>query len=185
MKAMSESFATTVAAVAPVIMLVASVELSANKERIRAAYLRGEQITNARAALSINGARPTRQEFDDARRALRVLQAGRRARALVHCYALSAFVAFGALAVAEGMALNWLAHEERGPARLEADACYWSMGSAFFWVLFVTGARLLYWMRDGDPRSPRFGWPNFRYWILCWKYRGDPDDEDTRQAPTE
>ncbi|MGW2226865.1 hypothetical protein [Streptomyces formicae] len=140
---MTESYATTVAAVAPVVMLVAVVEISNKRARFRDLYGEQAEIDATVAALFADGASPSREQIAETERTLASLRARRGVRAMWGLYVYSACFVGMALLIAEATSLRWLASEDRGAAPFDALVCYVALGLGFAWAVITPIATLL------------------------------------------
>ncbi|MGH4034138.1 hypothetical protein ACQB60_35035 [Actinomycetota bacterium Odt1-20B] len=131
---MSESYATTVAAVAPVIILVAAVELTTHRARLREVYVRAARSREIVDALYADGATPTRQQIEQTECELRALRRGEWRQYAVIAYLLASNLLAGLLCLAEFYALGWLALEDPGPQPGAALFCLLALLVGFIWV---------------------------------------------------
>ncbi|WP_399139101.1 hypothetical protein Q3A86_16940 [Streptomyces sp. NBUA17] len=167
---MTNEFATTVAAVAPVIMLVASVEVSSNRERVRHAFERDAEMSRVVADLFSGGADPTRSEYEQVRQRLRELRTGRFKRQIYVFYVVTAFFVMTSLVLAEVLALGWLAGRNVETQAVDAALCYYILIFSFVWVALL-GLAQMFAGFSGDERPRREALWHIRYWALHWRYR--------------
>jgi hypothetical protein len=127
---MSESFAATVAAVAPVIFLVGIVELFASARMQREGTTRLYELRNAGNDL---------------------VALSRAAAAFKALYGfLAGFVwvlSVVSLCIAETMSLQWLATPEPTPDPGTATFCLWSLAGGMVWAAVPAVVRALFEMR--------------------------------------
>ncbi|MDT0482611.1 hypothetical protein [Streptomyces doebereineriae] len=166
---MTKEFATTVAAVAPVILLVATVEMNRTRDEIREVSRRDAEMSHIVAGLFAGGVQPTREDYEDARRRLRELRMGKGKRLLIVLYTLSATLIGGVLAAAEIASLRWLAEGGQDAAGATAAFCYFALVGSFLWVWAVAAVRYLRAAHTSRPR--REAWWFIRYWSLRWTFR--------------
>ncbi|MFD4023204.1 hypothetical protein ACFWRV_06690 [Streptomyces sp. NPDC058576] len=131
---MSESYATTVAAVAPVIILVAAFELTTHRARIREIYVRAARGREAVDALYADGATPTREQIQQTERELEALRNGEWRLLGMAVYLLLSNVLAALLCSAEFYALGWLVKEDPGPSPGVALFCFVALVIGFVWV---------------------------------------------------
>ncbi|MFD5539106.1 hypothetical protein ACFWIJ_15055 [Streptomyces sp. NPDC127079] len=134
---MSEAFATTIAGVAPVILLVAAVEIGNRKEALREGYhLIGQRqrlidelyaAPEAPTGLQLQAvAAQTDQPMQSATRDL-----------FIALYVMSALIVGVLLLLAESLALVWLAGSQRGSHPLQAAFCLLALVIGFAWVMLA------------------------------------------------
>ncbi|MFD3521752.1 hypothetical protein [Streptomyces sp. NPDC058653] len=131
---MNDAFAATVAAVAPVILLVAVVEINNHRKHVGRVYEGLERRMAAAASLYAAGAQPTREQVlaaDDALPEYSVLS-WRDLSILV--YVVSAMLACAALVYAEVSALHWLGTPKAGPDPRLAEHCFAAVVFGFVWI---------------------------------------------------
>ncbi|MCT2590547.1 hypothetical protein LHJ74_11615 [Streptomyces sp. N2-109] len=147
---MTEAFAATVAAVAPVVVLVGVVEMDQRRRIVHeSARANGEPFF---AVFEDLPARPTPEQIAITRARLEALPLPHgpvgpaRGNILVRAYAMGvawAVVVF-ALCGAEFLALIWLARPEGKPEAGHAVFCLTSLTVGMFWVVLLPLARLLW-----------------------------------------
>ncbi|MFE1923494.1 hypothetical protein ACFW91_13110 [Streptomyces asoensis] len=132
---MSTDYANTIAAVAPVVLLVAVVELNGHRQELRNFY---ESMTNrsrAAKALYAEGRSPSRQEVLDAAPELSLSSLFRGFASLLY---VTSAVAVGVLLMqAELKTLSWLAGSSRGKNEFDAEFCLLAVALGFAWITFV------------------------------------------------
>ncbi|GGV42578.1 hypothetical protein GCM10010245_66780 [Streptomyces spectabilis] len=121
---MSEAYATTVATVASVIILVLAVEVNARRPQPHQGMDEAGEIDSSMASLFANGAIPSRQQIEENERRIAPLRVRGWHRTAVHVYVLSAMVVVIPLFTAECAALEWLAEERKGDGAGVAIFCY-------------------------------------------------------------
>ncbi len=142
---MTETFAATVAAVAPVILLVGVVEVDQNRKAL------GVSLTaiseEYRSVLESLPAQPTREQVSAARARLEALtpEANQRTTRSMRAYFKGAswIILVFALVVAEGLSLGWLAKPEHGPATGQAIYCLVTLIVGMYGVATPPTIRLL------------------------------------------
>jgi hypothetical protein len=130
---MTEALATTVAAVAPVVLLVAAVEINNNRQRVRELYESMVRRYDLARELLRDG-EPTRQQVEDALRQRREDGARLRAGIGLLFYVLTACLASTLLFLAELRSLAWLAEEPMGSSHSDAEFCVAALALGFAWV---------------------------------------------------
>lgn len=132
---MSEGFAATVAAVAPVVLLVAVVEVNNARPRLREAHDRlREQVDPLKAAVR-EGRALTEAEAAALQRSYWKI-ALQVTRNLLFTVYFSAYVALAlGLAVVEYVALEWLATPDVGPQEDNASLCLYLGAGSFAWII--------------------------------------------------
>lgn len=122
---MTETFAATVAAVAPVILLVGVVEVDQNRKALGASLAATSE--ECRSVLESLPAQPTREQVGAARARLEALtlEASQRTTRSMRTYfkAITWIILVFALVVAESLSLGWLAKPEHEPATGQAIYC--------------------------------------------------------------
>ncbi|MGW8557352.1 hypothetical protein [Streptomyces tubercidicus] len=181
---MTNEFATTVAAVAPVIMLVAAVEIKSNRNRLRDSFAQDREMGHAVRVLFANGSNPSRGEYEEVRRRLRDLRTGRLKRVLHTLYAISAYSVMASLALAETVALRWLAEGGKGADVVGASICYFVLVASFWWIVGIGAFRYMSALSRSDLR-PSDAWWHVRFWALHWKYRRREPADGGIASPTE
>jgi len=123
---MTHDFATTVAAVAPVIWLVGTVEyLQAARQYMEAEREETARMEEQLAALEAGDAAALAMSIPSRKAFMRLLLVG------VWC------LVSGSLATDIVMSLGWLANPGDGPRPAFAAFCYWSIGVGVFVVSFL------------------------------------------------
>lgn len=156
MERMNGDFATTVAGVAPVVLLVATVEMNRTLPKmlviIRAPFEQARIV----ASLYSDGAAPSREELLEARARVGALAPLMRRLAVVGYYVSAAVVCLALLA-AEDFALQWLANPSRGPEPKVASFCKAALVWGFAWTLFSTAGLAAWAILRDVPRSAATG----------------------------
>ncbi|MFI6093871.1 hypothetical protein [Streptomyces sp. NPDC051218] len=142
---MTESFAATVAAVAPVIVLVGVVEVDQHRKILNESLTANSE--ELRAALEPLPREPTREQVEAVRARFEALlpEARRRTKRLVRTYflAIAWLVVVFALVSVEAVALGWLAKPEGKPETGQAVYCLTTLIIGMFCVATPAMFRLL------------------------------------------
>ncbi|MFF5004668.1 hypothetical protein ACFY3G_17780 [Streptomyces phaeochromogenes] len=140
---MTGDFATAVAGVAPVVLLVAVVEVNNARPRLREAHASMRQRIDALEGLYAPGRTLNSEEVAAAEEDLDHLERrGLRDAFFLIYISLSALFAC-ALGVAELFALRWLATPDAGPQEREAGFCAVVTVWSFLWITLVPVSTLL------------------------------------------
>lgn len=134
---MTETYAATVAAVAPVILLVAVVEINNRRQRVRELY---ESLTipiGLIRAMFRDGGNPSAQQVEDVVQQVRETNVGARAGLGLMLYVLSAVGITTLLFLAELASLLWLAGTPTESASGIALFCALALGAGFAWVAYA------------------------------------------------
>ncbi|MDX6361045.1 MAG: hypothetical protein QOC85_48 [Streptomyces sp.] len=131
---MSGDFAATIAAVAPIVLLVAAVEVNNARPRMTAAR---DALRSEVAALTASAAghRLTDEEADATLRTLSRTSWQVLKNTVYLIYLLASIIVAGALALAEYIALEWLATPNAGPDENNAQLLLVITSLSFVWVV--------------------------------------------------
>ncbi|NNN35372.1 hypothetical protein HLK59_34390 [Streptomyces sp. S3(2020)] len=140
---MTETYAATVAAVAPVILLVAVVEINNRRQRVRELYeLLAVPIRLIREMFR-DGGDPTAQQVERVVQQVRETNVGARAGFGLMLYVLSAVAITTLLFLAELASLLWLAGTPEKSSSGVALFCALALGVGFAWVAYAPMVALL------------------------------------------
>ncbi|MFG2172744.1 hypothetical protein ACGFMO_15405 [Streptomyces niveus] len=131
---MNEAFAATVAGVAPVALLVMTVEIANSRKRLGAALRNLSPKRRLLTSLYGDGNEPTREQVLAAREAIRAAPVGLWTMFLTAVYVLSAIAAASALLGSEVAAIHWLSTPDAGPQPEVAASIRKSLILGFVWV---------------------------------------------------
>ncbi|MFD3521747.1 hypothetical protein [Streptomyces sp. NPDC058653] len=134
---MNEAFAATVAAVAPVILLVVMVEINNRGSRIREMNKLYERESAVARYLYEGGAEPSREQVLAADDSLGDRPQVSPQYKVNWWYILSGMLVCNALLVAEFVALSWLSTPDPEPEPFAARACMIALVIGFAWVVGV------------------------------------------------
>ncbi|MFJ7072960.1 hypothetical protein [Streptomyces sp. NPDC098781] len=160
---MNETFATTVAAVVPVVLLVAVVEISHRRQVLRAWYARAGEHQRRIDALYADGQTASGEQLEAAEESLLGSSSAPLRDLWPLLYVLSAAAVGALLLVVEAVALVWLAHPGSGNAPGLAAFCLGATLTGFGWVTvapllaFVVSSASDFWVvTKGFGRQIRF-----------------------------
>ncbi|MFF5497624.1 hypothetical protein [Streptomyces aquilus] len=134
---MTETYAATVAAVAPVILLVAVVEINNRRQRVRELYESLTAPITLIRAMFREGSDPSAQQVEDVARQVRATNVGARAGLSMVLYVLSAVAIITLLFLAELASLLWLTGSPTDTAPRVALFCAVALGAGFAWVAYA------------------------------------------------
>ncbi|MFJ4363300.1 hypothetical protein ACIP4S_03970 [Streptomyces chartreusis] len=137
---MTEALAATIAAVAPVVLLAAVVEINNNRQHVKDIY-EGVNRPFGVARELFRAGEPTAEEAAAALRSL--AQSPARKGFWLLIYVVSAVFVTVMLFAAELRSLAWLANVPMGSSRDEAFFCLIAVGAGFAWVCFAPVLALL------------------------------------------
>ncbi|MHC5260512.1 hypothetical protein ACYSUO_21735 [Streptomyces sp. UC4497] len=140
---MSVDYANTIAAVAPVILLVAVVEMTSNRQRFRTTW----QLLVARmeriGSLYAGGRRPSEDEVIEAAHAVVAPLRQTLKEFLVLMYIIGNVFVGLLLLRAEMITLEWLMRGGKGKNETAASFSYLAVTLGFAWITFVPVSLLL------------------------------------------
>jgi hypothetical protein len=132
---MTMDFAETIAGVAPVVLLVATVEMARLAPGLKAVGNAPSRDARVIAGLYADGVAPNRGQVLDVHRRLSASEPTKARRAAVLAYYLSATLICMALFVAEMVAINYIADPSVGPEPGMAKFCRDALVTGFFWTV--------------------------------------------------
>ncbi|WP_406157744.1 hypothetical protein [Streptomyces canus] len=146
---MSEGFATTVAAVAPVVLLVAVVEVSNARPRLREAHDTTKQKVDELRAAAQRREALTEAEATVLERSYWSITWQTLKNFLLTFYLLAYAALAISLATVEYTALDWLATPGAGPQEDNARLCLYLVAGSFLWIILPGfGAVYAFMFRD-------------------------------------
>ncbi|CAL9510855.1 hypothetical protein SUDANB140_03641 [Streptomyces sp. enrichment culture] len=140
---MTEELATTVAGVAPVVLLVAVVEINNSRQRVRQVYEDLMRPSAVARELFRDGGEPTREQVEHAVRQREEADTRVHAGMGLLLYVLSACVVTLLLFLAELRSLFWLAGDPMSNSRGDATFCTLALVTGFAWVCLAPLVPLL------------------------------------------
>lgn len=140
---MTETYAATVAAVAPVILLVAAVEINNRRQRVRELYEALAAPMGLIREMFRGSGDPSAQQVERVVQQVRETNVGARAGVALILYVLSAVAITTLLFLAELASLLWLAGTRPTPDPGVALFCALALGVGFAWVAYAPMVALI------------------------------------------